>query len=219
MALGSCSYVFTRLDAAGVLAIGDIAGGFEKISRAMLHVCVHLSTHSISRLGREGSPSSIPPVPYTLRTTVHSHTVSPLSVPCRALGYGYLRGVYVTRGTVGRRATAQCAHLSLAGTGCLSVAVAASRRCSTCDLVRPARSRQWLPSARTFFTLAPSYDRRSESRPQPGANESLHEVLQSRTLLGPSSTHDRGTDADRPLGEHGCMDRCGPRVKLVNTRL
>ena len=136
------------------IAIGYIAGGFEKISRAMYASTCPLTPFR-DALGREGSPSSIPSVPYTLRTTVHTLCLPSQSPGPWALGYGYLRGVYVTRGTVGRRATAQCAHLSLAGTGCLSVAVAASRRCSTCDLVRPARSRQcWLRPVRSYFFYA-----------------------------------------------------------------
>ena len=53
------------------IAIGYIAGGFEKISRAMYASTCPLTPFR-DALGREGSPSSIPSVPYTLRTTVHT---------------------------------------------------------------------------------------------------------------------------------------------------
>ena len=170
---GGARVVFTRLDAAGVLAIGDIAGGFEKISRAMYASTCPLTPFR-DWAGRGAQPEFNPPRTLHFKNhTQSTHCVSPPSQlvhPARlqgagAVAYGYLRGVYVTRGTVGRRATAQCAHLSLAGMGCLSVAVAAT------VLVRPARSRLWLRWP---------YDRRSRGR-----RCKVFMKCCSATLLGP----------------------------------
>ena len=70
---------------------------------------------------------------------------------------------------------------------------------------RHARGRNGLPLRRrscdgaratsSVSTVATLALRSQESRPQ---GQRLHEVLQCHPSLGPSSTHDRGTDADRP---------------------
>eukprot|EP00964_Phaeocystis_antarctica_P065616 scaffold39598_cov72-Phaeocystis_antarctica.AAC.2 len=64
-----------------------------------------------------------------------------------------------------------------------------SAAAATCDGARATSS---------VSTVATLTLRSQESRPQV---QSLHEVLRkccSATLLGPSSTHERGTDADHP---------------------